>query len=158
MDTMAGGGGGINSCWVGSDSGSSWPSSQGRLRLSPCTQSHKSSLQLLSGAHLPQGGRRAVCCYQRPSPQEAVGGMANELGRGHGGERFKGEGRAEPDGVHRSCSGPRPSPPASSFPAPSPLQWRWTRSGWGCGLAGGSPGPPRPRAAAVPDQKGVEEP
>ena len=75
MDTMAGGGGGINSCWVGSDSGSSWPSSQGRLRLSPCTQSHKSSLQLLSGAHLPQGGRRAVCCYQRPSPGPLAKGV-----------------------------------------------------------------------------------
>ena len=155
----------MNSCWVGSASGSSGLSGQGQSRLSLCTESHKSLLLLPSGAHPglpppPSRGRWAICCSQRPSSQEAVGAVADELGRGHRGERFKGEGRAEPNSVHRSCSSSPPTLTSIQLPCPAlpRLQWLWTRSGWGCGSAGGRPGPPRPRAAAVPDQKGVEEP
>lgn len=46
--------------------------------------------------------------------------MADELGRGHGPEPFKGEGRAEPDGVHRSGSRPPPTPASVHLPRPAP--------------------------------------
>lgn len=46
--------------------------------------------------------------------------MADELGRGHGAEPFKGEGRAESDGVHRSRSRPPPTPTSVHLPHPTP--------------------------------------
>lgn len=141
--------------------------------LSPCTQAPQVLLSVAEWgpprvcSHLhPEGVAQLFAAARRKAPGEQRGTVADELERGRGGEHGRGEGSARPDCVCRSRGSPtpRPAPRRSPLHTPAPPrpgcgQLR-TLSGPGRGPPGSwrQAGPPTPRAAAVPGQKGTEEP
>lgn len=153
MDTR--GGRCTNSCLVGSDSGSSGLSGQGQSGLSLCTESHKSSLLLLSGAHpdlLPppsRGPLGRLLLSEAKLPGSSRGHWLMSWGGVMGVSDSKARAGPSPTVSTGAAATPLPPPPASSFPAlPRP-----GCSGCGHGQAGAVGRLAAGRAPHAPEQQ-----